>query len=261
MSTPDLKSRLDRRGVTIVGAVAAGLGLVGFLVGIGEPVQPTRASVPRIRDVVAAIPAPAYREINSPVVGPNAGWSSSFSNLKQDRPSLFAPVVRTPEMKAAALRDRLRTRAFDGAPPVVPHRVEHQSAASCLVCHGEGLKLGDRIATKISHPHYANCLQCHVEQVATVPTASGDDNSVIANQFAGVQRSGPGSRAMPGAPPTIPHGTFLRNDCLSCHGLVARPGLRTTHPWLGNCVQCHAGDGLRERPQVVGGTVPKDGAQ
>ena len=252
MNEPAVTSRLGGRGVTIFGAVAMGLALVGFLVGIGEPVQATRAAFSVTRTEISAKPAPSYREINSPNVGPNAGWSSSFGNLKQDRPDLFARVVRTPEMKEAALRDRQRTRAFEGAPPVVPHRVEHQSAANCLVCHGEGLKLGDKIATKISHPHFANCLQCHVEQVGTVPTTVGD-SPLTANLFAGRQRSGPGSRAMPGAPPTIPHTTHMRNDCLSCHGLVARPGLRTTHPWLSNCVQCHAGHGEGERPPLASG--------
>ena len=150
MSEPVGSSPLQGRGITIIGAVAAGLGLVGFLVGIGERVEATRASLPVAREAVSAQSVPSYREINSTSVGPNADWSSQLKNLKQDRPSLFAKVVRTPEMKDAALRDRLRTRAFDGAPPVVPHRVEQQSAENCLVCHGEGLKLGDKIATKIS---------------------------------------------------------------------------------------------------------------
>ncbi|MBL8827268.1 MAG: nitrate reductase cytochrome c-type subunit [Planctomycetaceae bacterium] len=261
MSEPVVTTPLSVRSVTIFGAVAVGVGLVGFLVGIAEPVQATRAALPATREVISAEPAPSYREINSPVVGPNAGWSSPLSSLKQDRPELFAQVVRTPEMKEAALRDRLRTRAFDEAPPVIPHRVEHQSANTCLVCHGEGLKLGEKIATKVSHPHFANCLQCHVEQVGTAPTSTVDINPTIANEFVGIQRSGPGSRAMPGAPPTIPHTTHLRNDCLSCHGLVARPGLRTTHPWLSNCVQCHVGHGVGERPQISGEAPLPEGAR
>jgi nitrate reductase (cytochrome), electron transfer subunit len=234
------------RSVTICGAIAVGIGLVGFLVGIAEPVVPTRAT-----DRVPAIPtestrlAPSYREINSAVVGPNQSWTSSFALLKQTRPDLFAPVVRTPAMKDAALRDRLRTRAFDGAPPVIPHRVEQQSAQSCLVCHRDGMQLGHQIATKISHPHIANCLGCHVEQAGSLPIAIYAETP--ANLFAGLLRAGPGFRAMPGAPPSIPHTTHLRGDCLSCHGLIARPGLRTTHPWLQNCVQCHASPAETER--------------
>ena len=234
------------RSMTIFGAIAVGIGLVGFLVGIAEPVVPTRST-----DRIPAIPTeatrltPSYGEINSAVVGPNQLWTSSFDSLKQTRPDLFSKVVRTAEMKDAALRDRLRTRAFDGAPPVVPHRVEHQSAQSCLVCHRDGMQLGNLIATKISHPHYANCLGCHVEQAGSLPVVVNTE--VLANHFAGVLRAGPGTRAMPSAPPTIPHTTHLRGDCMSCHGLIARPGLRTTHPWLTNCVQCHASPAETER--------------
>lgn len=242
--------------MTIVGAIAAGLGLVGFLVGISEPVEARRATPSMAVTPTAVLPAPTYREINSTMVGTNAGWGSKFATLKQDRPGILDKVVRTPAMKDAALHDRLRTRAFDGAPPVVPHRIEHQSSTSCLVCHGEGLKLGEKIATKVCHPHFANCLQCHVEQAGSVPFLATAIEPMPSNSFTGSLRSGPGSRAMPGAPPTIPHTTHLRNDCLSCHGLVARPGLRTTHPWLTNCTQCHAANGEVERPHPLAGLEP-----
>ena len=235
------------RPMTILGAIAVGIGLVGFLVGIAEPVIPQRAvALVGAAPTEASIVAPSYRDISSANVGPNRSWTSNLASLKQPSPDLFAAVTRTAAMKDAALRDRLRTRAFDGAPPVIPHFVEQQSAQSCLVCHGEGLLLGNRIATKISHPHYANCLGCHVEQTGGLPNAAPVKTSeepapspIPGNVFAGLRRAGPGTRAMPGAPPTIPHTTHLRGDCMSCHGLIARPGLRTTHPWLQNCVQCH----------------------
>jgi cytochrome c-type protein NapB len=38
----------------------------------------------------------------------------------------------------------------------------------------------------------------------------------------------------------VPHTTWMRNDCLSCHGRTASPGLETTHAWRKNCLQCHA---------------------
>lgn len=227
------------RSMTIVGAIATGVGLVGFLVGIAEPVVPQRAprSVPKVTPV-SVVSAPAYRQMAAASIGPNRTWTSNFATLKPVRPGLFDPVVRTPAMKDAALRDRLRTRAFDGAPPVIPHGIEQQSAASCLVCHWEGLSFGDRIATRMSHPHFTGCTQCHVEGTGG-SSWSATESAAPTNEFAGRLRSGPGFRAMPGAPPTIPHAMQLRDDCLSCHGLVARPGLRTTHPWLQNCVQCH----------------------
>lgn len=247
------------RPMTILGAIAVGIGLVGFLVGIAEPVIPQRAvALVGAAPTEANIVAPSYRDITSANVGPNRSWTSNLASLKQPSPDLFAAVTRTAAMKDAALRDRLRTRAFDGAPPVIPHFVEQQSAQSCLVCHGEGLLLGNRIATKISHPHYANCLGCHVEQsggpplVAQVaaPVKTSEEpapSPSLGNVFAGRLRTGLGTRAMPGAPPTIPHTLHLRGDCMSCHGLIARPGLRTTHPWLQNCVQCHVSAEVIER--------------
>ena len=240
------------RLMTIAFAVAVGVSLVGFLVGISEPVVPRRAVVPhRVVQIKPQMAAPAYRDLSSALVGPNRSWASNFATLKQSHPPLFAPVIRTAMMKDAALRDRLRTRAFEGAPPMIPHVIEQQSAASCLVCHAMGMQMSGRVATKISHPHYSNCTQCHVESNAslpwltngqTSPDATGNiaERSLPVNEFAGMLRSGPGQRAMSGTPPTIPHTTHMRGDCLSCHGLVARPGLRTTHPWLQNCIQCHA---------------------
>lgn len=243
------------RSMTIGGAIAVGIGLVGFLVGIAEPVIPQRAvKLVAVAPSESSIVAPSYREMTSTTVGPNRTWTSSLASLKQPRPNLFAAVTRTAAMKDAALRDRLRTRAFDGAPPVIPHFVEQQSAQSCLVCHGEGLLLGTRIATKISHPHYANCLGCHVEYTGGLPIVAPVKTSEepapspsLGNVFAGRLRAGPGTRAMPGAPPTIPHTLHLRGDCMSCHGLIARPGLRTTHPWLQNCIQCHVSPDEIER--------------
>lgn len=240
------------RLMTIGFAVAVGISLVGFLVGISEPVIPRRAVAPhRVVQIKPQSTAPAYRDLSSTLVGPNRSWVSNYATLKQSRPPLFAPVIRTAAMKDAALRDRLRTRAFEGAPPAIPHDVEQQSAASCLVCHGEGMQLSGRIATRISHSHYSSCTQCHVESKASVPwlasslpaqDATGNiaEPTLSVNEFTGLLRSGPGQRAMFGSPPTIPHTTHLRGDCLSCHGLVARAGLRTTHPWLQNCIQCHA---------------------
>lgn len=238
------------RNLTIIGAIAAGVGLVGFLIGISGPVEPARAAAVKLPHIPTTVRvAPSYSNIEAVA---NLDWQNEYSSLKQDRPGLFDPVHRTTEMKNAALLDRLRTRAFDGAPPVVPHSIQQQTYANCLVCHAEGMKLGDRIAAKISHPHYANCTQCHVEGEANLPFAERftAHNRPI-NEFVGQRRAGAGDRIYPGAPPTIPHSTHMRTDCMSCHGLLARPGLRTTHPWLQNCVQCHASSTEQDWPPGV----------
>ncbi|MEQ9408852.1 MAG: nitrate reductase cytochrome c-type subunit [Fuerstiella sp.] len=228
------------RGLSLFGAIVVGIALVGYLLGITEGNKPITPIATRARgagdrnDVRAAAPYAAMPETD---FSPNAGWSSQLQNLKYERPSRLQAVNRTDDMKLAAIADRAKNRAYDGAPPVIPHRVEQQTAASCLVCHGEGLKLGDRIATRISHAHFTSCTQCHVEAESSGPFPVPEATE---NTFVGLYRAGPGSRALAGAPPTIPHTTWLREDCMSCHGTIAREGLRTTHPWFTNCTQCHA---------------------
>jgi cytochrome c-type protein NapB len=203
---------------------ALGAALVGYLRGIQPP--PPLPRPPEPPDAPAAAP---------PAV--------SYSELPGGRrvPELvgvFDKVVRTEEMRQAALADRAKNRAYDTAPPTVPHPTDGMTAASCLACHGSGMKVGDKVATRVSHPHYTNCVQCHAP--AAPPELAALATPVADNGFAGAFRSGPGSRAAPGAPPTVPHTTWMRQDCASCHGLVTRPGIRTTHPWLTNCAQCHA---------------------
>ena len=214
------------RFVSLFVVFVLGAALVGFLRGIDEPPALTRP-VPAAPAAAAARPAPSYAQ------------------LMTDRPSrpevvgAFDPVVRTEEMKLAALADRAQNRAFDGAPPTVPHPTGGMNtAASCLACHGSGLRVGARIAPKVSHPHYANCVQCHAP--GAPPELANFATPEPGNGFIGAYRAGPGSRLATGAPPTVPHTTWMRQDCTSCHGLVARPGIRTTHPWLTNCTQCHA---------------------
>jgi nitrate reductase (cytochrome), electron transfer subunit len=239
-----------QRSLSLFGAIVLGIALVGFLMGILEGFTEVPASArpngnSHFTGRTDVQPAASYAAMHTATFSPNSDWSSDLKNLKFPRPSRLSPVVRTHAMKLAAIADRATNRAFDGAPPVIPHKVEQQSAASCLVCHGQGMKLGDRIATKISHAHFSSCTQCHVESTSSGPFDAGAE---IPNSFAGLSRSGPGTRAFAGSPPTIPHTTWLRDDCMSCHGTIARQGLRTTHPWFTNCTQCHAPSTALDQP-------------
>ena len=233
-----------RRFIPLLAVIGISLAAVGFLAGLREPVRTGQADPATDGHRVAEVPhAVNYSELPSHPLGPNAHWRPSLADLKFDRPGVFDPVARTEEMKLAALADRAKNRAYDGAPPTIPHPVSTPSANGCLACHGEGVKVGDRIASKMSHPLMTNCTQCHVEQTP-VPTDT---------TFIGLFRSGPGERASPGAPPTIPHHTWMRQECTSCHGLVTRPGTRTTHPWLTNCTQCHAPSAALDQVDFAGG--------
>jgi cytochrome c-type protein NapB len=160
--------------------------------------------------------------------------------------------------RSAALRQRETRRAFDGAPPVVPHPINQESSAACLACHGPGLAIKDRVASKISHAHYGNCTQCHV------PAQSGlgltTDPALLAaladNVFSGAVAPAKGVRASVGAPPTIPHSTLLRSDCNSCHGPAGLFGLRTPHPDRQSCVQCHVPNAELDQRKLLGSITP-----
>jgi cytochrome c-type protein NapB len=124
-------------------------------------------------------------------------------------------------------------RAYEGAPPVVPHAVRSLQRQDCLACHGDGLRLADGgLAPRTPHPGQTQCPQCHVEQVAAGP---GPAEST----FAGLVLPARGTRAYAGAPPTIPHALPTRRECLGCHGEYGGSPIRTPHPDRVNCRQCH----------------------
>lgn len=239
-----------KRFTPLLAAVGISIAIVGYVVGIREPRTAERPAAAVQGRAAGAPVAVDYSDLPTARLRPNAGQEQSLSQLRYDKPGVFDAVTRTEEMKLAALADRARNRAFDGAPPTIPHPVETQSAASCLACHGEGVKVGDRVASKMSHAHLSNCTQCHAEGLPVGLPFRAEPPSE--NTFTGVYRAGPGTRASPGAPPTIPHHTWMRENCTSCHGLLTRPGTRTTHPWLTNCTQCHAPSAALDQVDFTG---------
>lgn len=183
-----------------------------------------------------------YSEQRRSKDGPNAGWENHVRNLAKPAMNYGSLTNVTEAERTAALAERAARRAYDGAPPVVPHPISQASAAACLACHGEGVVVKDKVASKISHPPYSNCTQCHVPASGTgIPTIESPLlRPVAGNEFVGLDAPLKGSRAWPQAPPTIPHSTQMRSDCLSCHGPQGLFGLRTPHPERQACVQCHA---------------------
>ena len=188
--------------------------------------------------------AVAYAKENWLKEGPNANWQNRIGNLVQPTPDVAAFTNVTAAERALALQQRAARRAYDGAPPVVPHPIAQDSSAVCLACHGPGLAVKDKVASKISHAHYTSCTQCHVPAVGPqIPTGEiALREPIAANQFVGLSAPLKGSRAWPTAPPTTPHPTLMRSDCMSCHGPQGLFGLRTPHPSRQACVQCHAPD-------------------
>lgn len=133
---------------------------------------------------------------------------------------------------------RAERRAYDGAPPVIPHP---RQGATCTQCHNEtGMAVeGLGFAPPTPHEDTAReaamslCTQCHVFKNAETVF----DDSTFASMKQDLRK---GDRLYQGAPPVIPHQTLLRENCAACHtGPAAREEVRCSHPERARCVQCH----------------------
>jgi cytochrome c-type protein NapB len=169
--------------------------------------------------------------------GANRELPATWFQAITKQPDLTAITASTEAERTAALERRATGRAYDGAPPTVPHPVDQHAAPACLACHEHGARIGALVAPVMSHARRDNCLQCHV--VARDPRPVEVTPPAPETEFIGM-RSRRGERAWPGAPPTIPHATTMRDRCDSCHGPYGALGMRPNHPWRASCSQCHA---------------------
>lgn len=272
-------ARLYQRGFRVFLAIVLAAAVTGFFAGLRH--TPTRgADAQRTYRAPAPAAAPLAAEASAPSAADSApsesssapsatgsapravGYSETPANLSPNRdfrvtletlppPEKITSRKKFPhytdEEKLEALAQRAERRAFDGAPPVVPHPITQLGNESCLRCHGEGTVIGDRPAPKISHEHLGNCTQCHVEGAGGPPTLATPLESLAGalaanlaeNTFCGLEAVLHGERAHPRAPPAMPHTTWMRTDCLSCHGPSGHPPLQTRHPYRKDCTKCH----------------------
>ena len=236
---------LSRRVLIVLFAVALGIALVGFLVGTRPAI--TQEAGSRAREPAGVGKAPAartYSQLRRDRAFP--GRPGELAGVIGEVPTAVPKRAPTAAQKTAALLERRKRRAYDGAPPVIPHGVQQRSSAACLTCHRKGAVVNGKTAPPISHPEMTSCTQCHVSSQQQPPGPA--DRRPVANSFNGVVRSGRGPRAGIGSPPVIPHRTWMRNHCLACHGPAGKPGLRTTHPQRTSCRQCHASSSNRHPP-------------
>lgn len=198
-------------------------------------------------DETPIVPATSYDEISAAATSLNHEWKTRLVMLKEEPYDPFAQIQLNEDEKLASLTDREELRAFNGAPPTIPHPIDQMTSRGCLACHGEGIKTKSLRAAKMPHPNYANCTQCHVEQNSRYAEAV----SFRENMFIGVPAPKAGPRAFEAAPPVMPHSTWLRDNCLSCHGRTAHAGMETTHPWRANCLQCHGTSSELEQMSIA----------
>jgi cytochrome c-type protein NapB len=230
-------------GKALFAVVVVSVAIAGYFTGLQAPMKvtartaPAAASEPEASDRlplgVGVIPATHYSDMAALSVerGPHTQLASLKSVVKP-----LAEIRIDPQEKLTALQQRARNRAFNGAPPTIPHAIDQQSDASCVACHKDGVLTESLRISRMSHAFLPNCTQCHVESHPRhLPATVFRENS-----FAGLPAPTAGPRAFASAPPQIPHSTWMRSDCMSCHGYEGLHGLRTTHPWRNSCQQCHA---------------------
>ncbi len=234
------------RVATVVGVVATALAFAGFLTGTRGGDRPENwgaAEDPRAARPAGEVP---FAPTNAELGGDGWRWTgerqrAALAVMARDRPAVTAEVTpASEEERTQALVARAARRAYDGAPPRIPHTVPQFTALPCGQCHGDGLRVGVHVAGAMSHDSFQSCLGCHVVENAPMPGAQDAlaSGPPIDNAFVGLEAPIRGPRALDGAPPVIPHPTRMRERCASCHGVLAR-GLRSTHPWRQSCTQCH----------------------
>ncbi len=179
--------------------------------------------------------------------GKNQAWHTTLASFRPAPESETPPAMDEGE-RNALLAERGNRRAFDGAPPTIPHAIAQDSSASCIACHGEGLLVREKSASRISHATFANCTQCHVPTAA--PFIGEPAAPLASNSFQGALPQ-KGTRAWQGAPPTVPHATLMRSDCMSCHGNRGSNPLRTPHLERQSCTQCHVPAAERDQRAFV----------
>ncbi len=228
--------RVPRRALELGGVAALTVAAVGYMSGLGTPPDASGYTDPSHER--GSESARNYSDLREGGPAQNAKmYGVDSSLLRKGLPGLNDEVVQADEDREAALRARAAHRAYDGAPPTIPHAIDQRGMPSCLTCHEAGAQLDGRVAPVMSHPRHDSCTQCHV--VATSPSVLAEGNWAP-NEFEPLALGGKGEVAWEGAPPTIPHSTHMRENCGSCHGVAGRLGMRSTHPWRQSCTQCHA---------------------
>lgn len=244
----------ERRTIQVLVAVVITGSVMGFIAGVSDTgsLRPYRAARARLAGEVE--PAPTYALERENRRGNRARHGGNLVAMENDRPQLWDPVPAVDDAaRQQALAHRAERRAYNGAPPVIPHPIDQGAYPNCATCHERGMRVGQRVAPMMSHPRYENCYQCHVVNTQPMPgpALSEETPPYRDNSFVGLETQ-PSTRWWAGAPPTTPHSTLMRSRCESCHGVLGS-GIRSSHPWRQSCVQCHAiSSQLDQRPSSFG---------
>src|SRR5690606_24328651 len=108
-----------------------------------------------------------YPELRQSSRGPSPEIYLAGAELLRNRlPKPTDAVLRVEGDRDLMLAERRKRRAYDGAPPTIPHPIDTRAKPNCLVCHEQGAKIGELVAPMISHAPYSSCVQCHAPSSA-----------------------------------------------------------------------------------------------
>ncbi len=156
------------------------------------------------------------------------------------KPRVFAVITRANTAGVRPVTDR----AFFGAPPPIRHAgiIASERNTDCLQCHAKEnrIEMRHQAIAPVPHAEFSQCTQCHVKANPAVKPFRTE------NTFVGLDLPGKGSRAHSLAPPTVPHKTFMRGNCIACHGPTGLWRIKSPHPYRTQCVQCHAAEAKQD---------------
>ncbi|WP_018969500.1 hypothetical protein [Rubritalea marina] len=187
--------------------------------------------------------APTYQNIPSDLFKNNAQWVNHLNKLTRVSHNHHEMPVLTKEEREEAVMRRQSRRAYDGAPPVIPHAISTRDTQSCVSCHSPGrpVLMAGKVSPVMSHEYLPNCIQCHAPSVKKdFMTHEAMYGLSVENVFGGKSSAGKGERAFAQAPPVMPHPVHMRQNCMACHGEGRANAIQTSHPQRQNCMQCHA---------------------
>ncbi len=253
------------RWMTIFLVLIIACSLIGYFVGISDGVpMPDGMGETAVVELVSEstiatnpklVPAISYADVPKTAMGPTKEWQAMPQVLPQPDYDLYTKIEPSEADKALSSKVRASRRAFNGAPPVISHPVENTNDATCYACHGQGVQLPGLKASVMSHQFLGNCVQCHAPMA---PAPFQEMDASVATRFVGLPAPKEGKRAYPGAPPTIPHSQWMRENCNACHGGPhGWKGMESTHPWRTNCTQCHAPSATLDQMPEAGNFSPE----
>lgn len=118
-------------GVAAICAVAG----IGFFTGIRGSAQESAEAAQRPPAPSTTLSARSYADMREQRFGPNADmYQGAFAKLAPPVSANDKVPPQTLADKMAALAARAKRRAYDGAPPVVPHAIAQFDAPACLTC-------------------------------------------------------------------------------------------------------------------------------